>query len=301
MAAPSWKGAVKFEDYALHVALYNRVRSRSADSFKMLSPGDKKPVRSILVESGEYEKLEKDPHAKVLTIGRNDTLRGVPMGGDEYQPLNENSREAIAAAERSTVIEPARIVPRSTIPFDLTDKSLAVVPDKKVAASEASVDALWSYLHDEELAYVTEVTFRSGSRDSILVLYADDVGLLGVTVPFGTELNPDPDGFARNHVAGAQERLGAVAEDEGYIEDTFDFDQHESKYEQRRNAAIEAALKGKTPKVQPQVPQTTGKDLMSALESGIGVAPKKAKKARGARGGKKKPAAKRTAKKKVGA
>lgn len=298
MAAPSWKGAVEFAGFPIHVALYQRVRSRSADSFKMLG-SDTKPVKSILVESKEYEKLQKDPHAKVLTIGRNDTKRGVPIGKDEYVALSEDAREAIAEGERSSVVEPMELVPRSSVPFDLADKSMAVVPDKKVAGAESSVDALYSFLHDTDQAYVTEVTLRSGSRDSILVLYSDGLGLLAVTLPFGAELNAEPEGFVRTHNKKAATMLSAAAD--VYDQHGFDFDTHESSYVARRESAIDAALKGKKVTAPAKVPDMTGNDLLSALEQGIGAAPmSKAKaKASRARGGAKKPAKRAKAKAKA--
>jgi non-homologous end joining protein Ku len=299
MAAPSWKGAVTFAGFPIHVAMYQRIRSRSADSFKMLGSDDK-PVRSILVESGEYEKLEKDPHAKVLTIGRNDTKRGVPIGKDEYVALTENQREAIAEGERSTVVEPDELVPVATVPFDLKDKSMFVVPDKKVPGSEASVDALYSYLSDTEQAYVTEVTLRSGSRDSILVLYPGKGGLLAVTLPFGEELNDEPGGYARTYNEQAAQVLGRAAE--AYETHDFDFEVHESSYMERREQAIDAALNGVEPtQAKSKPPKTTGVDLMSALEEGIGAAPtaKKASRGKTSRGGKTKPRSKGKAKAKA--
>jgi non-homologous end joining protein Ku len=257
---------------------------------------DDQPVRSILVEAGEFEKLEKDPHAKVLTIGRNDTQRGVPHG-DGFLVIDKNAQEAIGAAERSTVVEPDSLVPTDQVPFDLADKSLAVVPDKKVAGAATSVDALFSYLADTDQAYVTEVTLRAGSRDSILVLYPakGENALLAITLPFGEELNENPDGYERTYNEAAGDVLASAGE--GLAGD-FSFDNHESKYLTRRNDAIDKLAKGQTPvKAKSKAPSMTGVDLLTAVEQGIGAAPAaKKSRAKSTRGGTKKRASKAKAK-----
>lgn len=298
MAAPTWRGAIELAGFPVHVALYNRVKSdRNGGGFRMLGTDDK-PVKQALVESGEYAKLEKDPLTKVATIGRNDTRKGVEIGKDQYKALPQTAIDKISEAERTTQVTPKCFVPVDTLPVELADKAMVVVPDDKVAGSEQSVNLLWNGLLDTGYAYCTEVTLRSGSRDAILCLYAHPEGLYAVTLPFEHDLSPVPT-FEYTDDDKARALFSKVVEGEYQVRDSFVLSEFVSTYRERREKAIDAALAGKKVEA-PKAPSFTGRNLMDALEESVKAAP--GAKSRGK--GKSKARAqakKRTSRKKVAA
>jgi non-homologous end joining protein Ku len=269
----TWKGALEVAGFPVNVELHNRIKSKSGESFKTLGTDDK-PIRMVMVESGEFEKLEKDPHTKVSTIGRNDTRKGVPHG-DGFTPLPKEAVETIQGVERSKMLEPASFAPVDSLPLELADKAFAVVPDSKVPGSEKSVNLIWNGLRARGLAYLATVTLRSGSPDTILAVYATDEGLFAVGLPFEGELNENPS-FEYAEDAKAAEMFGQFV-DTAYDVAPFDHTAFTSTYRERRRDAIEAVLEGKEIEVPDEAPASEGPDLAAVLEQAVEAKKPKAK------------------------
>jgi non-homologous end joining protein Ku len=292
MAASTWRGAIEIAGFSVNLALYNRVKSRSSESFKTLAPNGK-PIRKVSIDSDEYAKLEKDPKAKVATLGKADESKGVAVGPDDWKPLSKEAVEQIQGAERSTVVTPDAFVPADSLPRELATTAFVVVPDNKVPGSEGDVNLVWNGLRASGLAYTTTVVTRAGSRDSILAIYAEDDGLYGVALPFDTELNDVP-AFGFTEDASAGEVFTAAVEANHEVAQAFNHSAYVSEWRTRRDDAVAKVLKGQ--KIEPPKPKAapTTDSLRAALEKAVDAkdAPKsKAKKPASKSGGRKKVAA----------
>lgn len=275
MASTAWRGALDVSGFPVNVRFYGRVKSRSGESFRQLDPKHKQPCSSVLrdVDGNDVE--------------RADVLKGVEHGKGQYVALTPDQVELIAEGERSSLIEAEQWVPLETVDLSLALSTYMVVADGDVPGSARSANLVWNGLRASGLAYVSRLTMKSGSRDAIVVIYANDDGMFAATMPFVHELNDVPEsGF---HVDQKQAEMFQKAVI-GNVEVTdFEVEALESEYRQRRAQAIEAALKGKPlPKPVAKGPlKQADADLMALLESQIeepkAAKPKAAKKAKARR------------------
>lgn len=253
MAAKStWRGAIEFAGFPINVSVYPLLKSRSGESFKMITP-DGEPVEQF------YRAVDKEDGQlyKVGELGRAIDL------GDELRPIPAEALEQISEAERSTVVSAKYFAPVGTLPLELSIGAYAVVPDSKVAGAKASVNALWNYLRDSAVAYVTQATFRSGSKDVVLAIYANERGLVAATFPFVEDLHPAIESDFTTSTEAAKKLAKHVKKSEIKA---FSLDDFESQFKARRQAAIDAAMDGK-PLPTREVEEPKVNDLMAFLEA----------------------------------
>jgi non-homologous end joining protein Ku len=255
MASTSWRGAIEFGGFAVNIALQPRVKSRSGESFKTMAPNGH-PVRSVYMDTDDNE------------VSRDACSKGVKVGTGKqatFKVLSEEALEQIENIAKSTIVPPTSYAPLDTVPLELATSAFAVVPDSNVPGSEQNVNTVWNGLRAQRVAYTTEVTMRAGSRDAVLVLYADDRGLWAVALPFAEELHPEPEfGFTENEQAA--ELFAQFTE--GEVRD-FDLGDYKSQWRERRQAAIDAALDGKPVETVAAAEQAPVPDLMAALKSSV--------------------------------
>ena len=266
MATVSWKGAVTLETpggaFPIHVRLYSRLKSRSGESFRTLAPnGQPISVRSFDTEGNE--------------VDNDETSKGVERTKGEFIALQQDQLDLIASLQKSTIVDASAFCPLDSIDLTLNSQSYVVLPDKDVAGSEDPVEKLWNGLRATEMAYVTQLAMRAGSRDSIIALFAKDDGLYAVAIPFAEETwNVEPAQFKKDTKAG---NVFAQFIEQQYADRIGPFDQAEfkSQWRERREQAIEAAL-GNAP--MPEVPETPAApdtpDLLAALEGAVKAKPK---------------------------
>jgi len=267
MARASWSGALTLAGLPIHVRLYPRASSRSGDSFKLISPATKGPV------SQKY----LDEQGNAFTVKECD--RGVEVAKGQIHPLPPEALELIGSAERSSVLEPEQFSPLADVPLELTLTAYAMTPDEKVPGSDMGVKIVWNGLRAGELAYITQITPRAGSRDSVLAIWGDETGLYANSLPFADELQSTPEWdmvvdedqaatFQAFVQANYADKLGA-----------FDHTAFASSYKERRAEAVQAALSGEAIVV-PEVEQAKAAvpDLMAAMQASIGAAGAPAKK-----------------------
>ena len=255
MAAKStWRGAIDIAGLPVNVAVYPVVKSTTVDSLKLLTP-DGKPVE-------QFYKDPTDPDGRLYKIG--ELGRGVKTE-DGVVPLSDEALDMISDAERSTVIEASYFAPVESLPMELAVAAYSVVPDSKSAGSDRAVNIVWNGLRREGLAYVTQVTFRSGSKDHVMAIYATDSGLAAITFPFAEDLHGaqpvtvTPDDQAADMLAQVIKKKSEIR--------AFSLDDFQSQSRARRAEAIEAALAGR--EIQPrEVPEAkTAEDFLSLLEA----------------------------------
>lgn len=269
MARASWSGALTLAGLPIHVRLYPRVKSRSSESFKRLAPTDQQPVKQQLVDTGGG------------VVAQSDCLSGVEVAKGTFKALPPEAVELIGSAERSSVLEPEQFCPLASVPLELTITSYAMTPDEKIPGSDMGVKIVWNGLRAGELAYITQITPRAGSRDSVLVVWADATGLYANTLPFDQELQTVPEWDMVEDEDQAATFEAFVQANYSDMLGEFDHAAFTSAYKERRAEAVQAALKGEAIVV-PEVEQAKAAvpDLMAAMQASIGAhkAPAKAKK-----------------------
>jgi non-homologous end joining protein Ku len=251
MATATWRGAIEFSGFPIHVALFTTTKSRSGESFKMLAPNGQ-PVHQAYLDSDDKP------------VAKENIGRGIEIAKDEYQPLSADAIDRIQSGQKSTVLTAAGFAPLASIPFHLSSNNYYVVPDSKVAGSDKSANVIWNGLKAHGLAYVTQATLRGGSRDVILAIYATDQGLNAVAIPFIHELNDRPPADFTVDKKAAKLVGAAVGDQVG----NFDAAELKSEYADRRQAVIDAVLNGDEV-VSPVSPtlQEEVNDLMAVLEA----------------------------------
>lgn len=263
-ARSAWAGAVNFGGFQMHLRAYTLIESRSAKSFKSLCPCHQQPV-----------KMPKRCAVDDTELEAGALLKGHQVGKDEYVTIPPEAAEQLRSAEATVQLEIAQLAPVASLDLTLTTGRYRIVPDEKVAGSDQPVQILWNGLIASERALVTEWVPRAGSRDSLLVISADAFGLNGNTLPYASEIKAVPEFKpVRNEQAAAMfEQFAGV---QGINMDDFTHTMYESKYEQRRAAAIDAALSGKPIKV-PEAAQAAAAppDLMAAMAAAVAQAPAK--------------------------
>lgn len=265
MARSTWRGAIDVGGFPVHVALYNRVKSRAGESFRMLAPNGQ-PVSQCLKDTEGNE------------VERSECGRGVEVAPGKFARLTDEQIELIGKAERSVTLKPEQFCPVNSIPFELGTSSYVVTADSKVPGSEDSTNVLWNGLRGNKLAYVTRITIRSGSRDSILVIYPDEEGLLAIALPYLEEMHELPRGeFKRDKRAA--DLFKAFIESSGIEVKDFDHTKLHSEYKRRREQVLAQVLSGKAVEV-VEAKQPDKADLMAVLEQSVSKGSKPKPKAR---------------------
>jgi Ku protein len=259
MAARSaWAGALTLAGLPVNVKLYGRTKSRSGESFKTLAPTNQLPIQQQLVDSDGN------------VVERADCLKGVEVSKGSFHALPEEAVEMIGSAERSVMLEPEQFCPLATVPLHLTTAAYAVAPNDKVPGSEQAVGIVWNGLRAAELGYVSQIVVRAGSRDSILVVWADDEGLHANGLPYASELHPAPAWKPVEDEQAAQTFEAFVTSAYADRMAEFDHEQYTSSYAERRAEAVQAALAGEKIAV-PEVAkaQAAAPDLLAAMQASI--------------------------------
>lgn len=252
-ATTAWRGALSvLGGFPVNVRFYNRVKSRSGESFRQLDPEYLEPVSSVL----------QDKDGKV--VARDKVLKGVEHGKGNWVALSDEQVELIKQGERSEMIEPEAFVGLDSVDLSLALSTYVVTPDPDTPGSERACNIVWNGLLANEIAYVSRLTMRAGSRDAIVLIYANEDGLFAATMPFQQELHDMPSQKWERDAKQAKMFMAAVENIE-----PFELGEYASEYAARRAQAVEAALHGKPlPVNKPQVDLSTDEpDLMAALEA----------------------------------
>lgn len=274
----SWSGGLEFAGFPINVKLYPLAGSAKNESFRQLDPKHGQPVKQQLVD------------VKGKVVPRDKIVKGHQTAPDAFVQLSGAALDNIALRERTKIMQPKQFSPRASVPLQLGKQTYAVVPDKKVAGSEGPVNIIWNGLRDNDLVYASELTMRAGSRDSIVVFYADEHGLWATTLPFVTELKDVPTHEFK--VDAKQAAVFAQFVSMTYEVGEFDHASYVSEYKVRRDAAIEAALSGDpVPQPTADVEPADAPDLMAALEAAVSSQKAPKKKAAAKNGGGKKVSA----------
>jgi non-homologous end joining protein Ku len=238
----------------------------------MLDPVFNQPVSQKLVD--------KDG----TVIERSSTVKGVEAGPGQYVALTEQGLELIGNVGRSAVVDIERFAPVESIDFNQAVEHYVITPDPKVPGADAAVQVLWNGLHaTNRAAVIQNWAAKENSKPSILVITAQDNGLVGTLIAYARERNDIPGQF----VPGVNDQVAQMFEAaiRNYNLDDFDASVYTDTHAERRQQAIDLALSGApleellaagAPAPEPETP-----NLMSALLASAGAEPvKPAKKPR---------------------
>lgn len=254
---PGWTGAIMFAGFPIHVRAYPLVKSKSSDSFKTLAPTDKLPVAQQLVDGSG------------AVVERAECLKGHEVSKGKFVALDPAAVEMIRNAEATPEIDPERFAPLDTVPLHLASGHFALRPNEKVPGAEGPVGILWNGLRASERALITKWVPRAGARDGLVAITATESDLHAHQLPFADELAELPAYEFEENEQAAQMFDQFVGMN--YPTDPFDHAAFESDYLARRQAAIDAALKGET--IEAPKKADDGKlgapDLMAAMAAAV--------------------------------
>jgi len=237
------------------VQLYSRTASASSDTagFKLADP-DGNPVKQTYVSDAGWSG----------TIGQCARTMTGPDG--HVHLLGEDALEQIKSSERTTVARPQSFAPLHTVDFETATGAYAVLPDSKFPGADRSIQALWNGLLTADVAYMTQVTFRAGSGDKILAVYADSFGLWAVTLPRDRVAVP---AFAFDRDESVGDSFAANLSGIAPVRD-FDGAEFPSAAAARKAQVIEAVLGGYVPApAEAPVTAAATPDLMSLLSASV--------------------------------
>lgn len=256
MARATWTGALTFAGFPLPISIYT-LSNTKAESFKTLCKCCDQPIA-------------QRNHCRMTDDVVTDTQKGVEVSKGAFSVLSPTAVEAITSSSKSISLEVERFCPLASVPLHLSAASYRVVEDAKAAGAAKPVAILWAALRSTQRALVCPWVPRAGTPDRILVIHAEDDGLIANVLPYLVELSDAPAGSAHTTAVSDQERqMFEQAMGTLYTVADFDHSAYSSEYKVRRQAAIDAALAGTpmpasaTP-VAPAVP-----DLMAALSASL--------------------------------
>lgn len=238
---------------------------RSAQSFKTVCGCHEQPITA----------------PKVCAVTGNkpaETHSAWEVGKDALVVLPDDAVEQLKSSEGTTMLEIERFAPIESIPFVFSKSVYRFVASDKVPGSQGPVNILWNgLLKTGRAAVIDGWVARSGSRPTTLVIHADDVGLLGNTLPYLTDLKDAPTGtFTQD------EKAAAVFEqfvDTNYLVEAYDVAAYTDTYAETREELIAKAMAGETIAVAATAaPKPAGPDLMAAMQAALGETPKARKK-----------------------
>jgi non-homologous end joining protein Ku len=256
----------------ISVELYSRVKKARNDSFRSLAPsGQPRETQSVDPATGEV--FEDSEIRKGVKVGKG------------FVPMTAEALEAISSGVKTEVVPARRFAPVDTIAFDLAIDRYAVRPDPDVKGSGPALNIVWNGLREAGVAWTEQVSL-TGGHDAILAIYADEKALWAALLPFQDELYPVPTHTFETDGKAAT-LFNQMLRSQFEVEE-FDHAEFVSEYRARRQAAIDAVVAGEEV---PEQPKAEAKDegipdLMAALEASVTAT-------------KSKPAAKKTARKKV--
>lgn len=254
---PSWTGGLEFAGFPISVQFWPTVSSKSGDSFKMLDPKHKRPVKQVLHD------------VKGKPVDRDATLRGVEQNG-KIKVIPPKALTAISELGMTKIAKPHKFVQVDTIPFTLSQGAYEVVPNPKVDGSPGPVKLLRDGLRASGLAYVTEITMRSGAADRIVAVWANADGLYATLLPHKQDVQSHGYDFgAEDSKAGKVFQQFLEVSD--YEVGVFDHAEFESEHTRLREQAVRSAIAGKDVVVpdQPDAVLDEAPDLMAALEAAV--------------------------------
>lgn len=256
MAARStWAGALSLGPLvSIPVKLY-AVTNKTAPSFKNLCTCHHQPVKA--------------PKTCATTGAVVDELaKGHEASKGKFVVVPDEAVEAIASQEKSTSLDPKLLTPVSSFPFDLSTAHYSLIADEGPNA-EQGVQIIWNGLRANGWVLVAELAMRAGSRDQLVAVYAGDDGLYLNALPWHAALRDAP-----AIEPEANEQMGDVFAQYASMNeipvDAFDHASFTSGFEERREAAIAAALSGQPIPAREATEQAEPvPDLMAALTASI--------------------------------
>lgn len=259
MARSAWTGAINFAGFPLNVTAY-AVTGKSAKSFKTLCGCHDKPVVA----------------PKVCAVTKDEpteTKKGWEVAKDKLAVIPTEAVEQLKESG-TNLLEIERFAPRASIPFVFSKSVYRFVADAKVAGSEGPVNIIWNgLLASERVAVIDGWIARAGSTPTTLVIHADEVGLLGNTLPYLTDLKDAPTGtFTKDEKAAA---MFEQFVDLNYLVEDYDIGLYTDTYAEKREALIAKAIAGEeiVTDAPAEAPKPAGPDLMAAMAAALGDTP----------------------------
>jgi non-homologous end joining protein Ku len=259
-ASYTWRGGLEVPGGAVAVTLWPQAKDPSKDGFKQLAPNGS-GIRQKLVDSDGNE------------VARSDLGKGYDTGAG----LLRIDERILGHMDRTGLAAMNGLHPVESVPIESARKIYRVRPDKDSPGAAENLELFWNGLLANGLAYVTELTMRSGSRDKLLALYATEDDFFAAELPYHAELRLDAPAFTLERNEKQASVFAQFVELMEIETPAFDHEAIESQWSRRRDDAITAAMSDQPlPEVEEPKPTPQTPDLMAALEASIASAKKAA-------------------------
>jgi len=267
-ARAAWTGAITFAGFPIHVQAYNATKSKNGDSFKTVCPCHGQPIKQQLVCGVSGEQVERGSTGKAIEVSKTQHVR-VP----------DETLDAIAQNESTGSVEVERFAPLASVPLALSQGSFRLAPNGKVPGSDQPVSILWNGLRATQRAAIIEGwTPRSSTAPAVLVVHADEDGLVGNVLPFVGDLQSAPGETPEVNEQAAAMFTQVI--EASYSTESFDHGAYVNHYGERRARMLEQVIAGEPVTVSEDAPATTPvPDLMAAMNAALEAAPPTGKKA----------------------
>jgi DNA end-binding protein Ku len=282
-ARPTWQGHLRLSLVTCPVALYTATSSASDVHFHMLNPKTGSRVKMVTTDP------ETGP------VNRSSLVKGFEIEKGRYITVTDEEIQSVRL-ESTKTIDIERFVDVDDIDRLYWNDPYYLVPDGKIAA--------------EAYAVIREAMAQSGrialgrvvlhTRERLLALEPRSNGIVAYSLRTRGEVRDAADYFRdipdASPDAGMVEIAGKIIEQ---LEGPFQPSEFVDHYEEALKALIKAKDKGEKPKTAPTPKDTPASDLMEALRRSLQRGPAPAPRREPARTAPKKPAARKTARRKA--
>jgi non-homologous end joining protein Ku len=271
----SWSGAIEFAGFPINVSAYAVLQSASSDSFKGVCDCHQQPVKQDKFCSVDGSRVAR-ANEQAGTNGLIGISKAVEVTKGQFAVLSEAAIESIESSQRTDVVRIERVCSLDSVPLHTATGCMRLIANDKVPGSDGPVAILWNGLRDGRAAVIEGFSPRSGAKPQLLVVYADDSGLLASTLPYADRVQSVPGAAPAidDQQAAMFEKFVAVT----YPTDDFDHGAYVNDYKQRRDDASATALAGGTVTAPQSAPAPmAAPDLMAAMQASLAAVKSKPK------------------------
>lgn len=227
---PSWSGSIEFRGFPIAVQAYNQLVSRYDKGLRNLDPKYKLPLKQKMIDRDGNE------------VSSVKAVKGVEVGRDRYVPLTDQALELLTRATKSDLVTVERFSLLSTVPVDKAIGRFRIVPDSRSLGAVEAAQVLWNGLRStKRAAVIPGWAPRAGSKPSVFVIFSDDEGLVGLLLPFLSEVKQDIPSFEPVVDRRASTMFKTVMET-FYSTEGFDHGAYVDDHAARHQAAVEMAM-----------------------------------------------------------
>jgi DNA end-binding protein Ku len=250
MAATVWKGHISFGLVSIPIRLFSGARGKTV-SFHLLHKTDNSRIREVM-----YCDAEDKP------VARADLVKGYEYNKGQYVVVTPEDIKNVTPPTE-TVMEILQFVKTDDIDPVYFESSYYVAPD---ANGEKPYALLLEALRQSRYDGLAKVTMHG--REHIVILRPAERGIMLHTMYYADEIRDVPEFEPHRNLVNEKELKLAKTLIDSLVDD-FHPEKFKDTYRQNLEKLIDAKVKGKEIKAQPQPKATKVVDIMEALRKSL--------------------------------